>query len=203
MRVLVACEFSGTVREAFRAMGHTAHSCDILPAEDGSRWHHQCDVRRRMSDVIQHKEIGFELNAPCADCPFRRSTEFHEGVMKSLPEYVTKMESGEFSHSCHKTDPRSDSEGAKPVNGRIQHCVGAILMCEKSGNGQMPYLTAFVKGDLNIDELEDPGDIMGPKEMVKRYLRWLCDKMRREGKDPSLSPALANWMAMDDSGLKK
>lgn len=34
MRVLVACEFSGVVRDAFRARGHDAWSCDILPAED-------------------------------------------------------------------------------------------------------------------------------------------------------------------------
>jgi hypothetical protein len=33
MRVLVACEFSGTVREAFRALGHDAVSCDLLPSE--------------------------------------------------------------------------------------------------------------------------------------------------------------------------
>lgn len=35
MRVLVACEFSGVVRRAFRAAGHDAWSCDLLPAEDG------------------------------------------------------------------------------------------------------------------------------------------------------------------------
>ena len=35
MRILVACEFSGTVRRAFRALGHDAWSCDLLPAEDG------------------------------------------------------------------------------------------------------------------------------------------------------------------------
>jgi site-specific DNA-cytosine methylase len=44
MRVLVACEFSGTVRNAFRALGHDAWSCDLLPAEDGSEYHYQCDV---------------------------------------------------------------------------------------------------------------------------------------------------------------
>jgi hypothetical protein len=45
MRVLVACEYSGRVREAFRALGHDAWSCDILPAEDGSPYHRQQDVR--------------------------------------------------------------------------------------------------------------------------------------------------------------
>jgi hypothetical protein len=44
MRVLVACEFSGTVREAFRSRGHDAWSCDLLPAEDGSPFHSQADA---------------------------------------------------------------------------------------------------------------------------------------------------------------
>lgn len=43
MKVLVACEFSGRVREAFRARGHDAWSCDLLPADDGGP-HFQCDV---------------------------------------------------------------------------------------------------------------------------------------------------------------
>lgn len=33
MKILVACEFSGIVREAFRAKGHDAWSCDLLPSE--------------------------------------------------------------------------------------------------------------------------------------------------------------------------
>jgi hypothetical protein len=43
VRVLVACEFSGVVREAFRRRGHDAWSCDLLPAEDGSKFHYQDD----------------------------------------------------------------------------------------------------------------------------------------------------------------
>lgn len=49
MRVLVACEFSGTVRRAFRELGHDAWSCDILPAEDGGP-HIQGDVRQVLQD---------------------------------------------------------------------------------------------------------------------------------------------------------
>ena len=44
MRVLVACEYSGRVREAFRALGHDAWACDLLPAEDESPHHFQGDV---------------------------------------------------------------------------------------------------------------------------------------------------------------
>lgn len=44
MKVLVGCEFSGVVREAFRRRGHEAWSCDLLPAEDGSPYHLQADL---------------------------------------------------------------------------------------------------------------------------------------------------------------
>ena len=43
MRVLVACEYSGRVRDGFRALGHDAMSCDLLPT-DAPGPHHQGDV---------------------------------------------------------------------------------------------------------------------------------------------------------------
>lgn len=60
MRVLVACEFSGIVRDAFIAAGHDAWSCDLLPSERGEP-HLQCDV----SDVLN---AGWDLlvaHPPC------------------------------------------------------------------------------------------------------------------------------------------
>ena len=39
LRVLVACEYSGAVRRAFRALGHDAWSCDLLPSEDDGPHH--------------------------------------------------------------------------------------------------------------------------------------------------------------------
>jgi len=44
VRVLVACEYSGTVREAFRLRGHDAWSVDLLPDETGSERHYQADA---------------------------------------------------------------------------------------------------------------------------------------------------------------
>jgi len=43
-RILIACEESGRVRDAFRAIGHDAWSCDLEPADDNSDFHVQCDV---------------------------------------------------------------------------------------------------------------------------------------------------------------
>jgi hypothetical protein len=50
LRVLVACEFSGTVRRAFSALGHDAWSCDLLPSEDGSNRHIVGDARDYLND---------------------------------------------------------------------------------------------------------------------------------------------------------
>lgn len=50
-RVLVACEYSGRVREAFRALGHDAWSCDLLPSEDNSPFHIQGDIQHDLPIV--------------------------------------------------------------------------------------------------------------------------------------------------------
>lgn len=51
MRVLIACEYSGRVREAFRKMGHDAWSCDLLESEDNSAFHIIGDVTKLISDT--------------------------------------------------------------------------------------------------------------------------------------------------------
>lgn len=49
LRVLVACEFSGTVRDAFASLGHDAWSCDLLPSETKGN-HYQGDVLDILGD---------------------------------------------------------------------------------------------------------------------------------------------------------
>jgi hypothetical protein len=50
MKVLVACESSGVVRDAFREIGHDALSCDLLPADNGGP-HYQGDVRDLLDEA--------------------------------------------------------------------------------------------------------------------------------------------------------
>ncbi len=50
MKILVAFERSGRVREAFRKRGHDAWSCDIVLADDGSPYHIQDDVLKHLND---------------------------------------------------------------------------------------------------------------------------------------------------------
>ena len=66
MKVLVACEFSGIVRDAFIAKGHDAVSCDLLPTERPGP-HIQGDVRELLREpwdlVIAHPPCTYITNA--------------------------------------------------------------------------------------------------------------------------------------------
>ena len=62
MRVLVACEFSGTVRDAFIRGGAEAMSCDLLPTESPGP-HYQGDIR----DVLDYPWDLMIAHPPCTD----------------------------------------------------------------------------------------------------------------------------------------
>ena len=66
MKILVACEYSGVVREAFAAKGHDAWSCDILPTELPGQ-HYQGDVMDILNDgwdmMIAHPPCTYLSNA--------------------------------------------------------------------------------------------------------------------------------------------
>lgn len=68
MRVLIACEFSGIVRDAFRARGHDATSCDLLPCESDSSFHVWAQTEDRLFQLIRSE--GYDLMIafpPCTD----------------------------------------------------------------------------------------------------------------------------------------
>lgn len=62
MKVLVACEYSGRVRDAFIEKGHEAVSCDLLPTESPGP-HYQGDVREILSD-------GWDMLIAHPDCTY-------------------------------------------------------------------------------------------------------------------------------------
>lgn len=69
MRVLIACEYSGAVRDAFRARGHDAMSCDLLPT-DAPGPHHQGDVGQVLQD-------GWDLMIAHPPCTYLSVSGMH------------------------------------------------------------------------------------------------------------------------------
>jgi hypothetical protein len=69
MKILIACEYSGTVRDAFIKLGHTAISCDLLPT-DVPGPHYQGDV----FDIIND---GFDMMIAHPPCTYLCSSGLH------------------------------------------------------------------------------------------------------------------------------
>tara|TARA_R110000851_G_C12800746_1_gene537417 strand:+ start:55 stop:630 length:576 start_codon:yes stop_codon:yes gene_type:complete len=63
MKVLVACEMSGIVRESFRKLGHDAYSCDLMDSEIPSQYHIK-------DDVLNHLDEGWDLMIAHPVCTF-------------------------------------------------------------------------------------------------------------------------------------
>jgi hypothetical protein len=97
MRVLVACEFSGVVRDAFAALGHDAWSCDVIPSETPGQ-HYQGDVR----DFL---EAGWDLliaHPPCTHLAVSGARWFkgREKEQAEALDFVRKLMDAPIAHVC-------------------------------------------------------------------------------------------------------
>lgn len=98
MRVLAACEWSGTVRKAFRNKGHDAWSCDILSALGGSPYHIKGDVLNVLND-------GWDMmiaHPPCNHLAVSGALHFHKKLdqQKAALEFVQKLLDAPIKHIC-------------------------------------------------------------------------------------------------------
>jgi len=92
MNVLIAYESSGTVREAFRKLGHEAWSCDLQPADDGSRYHLAVDAKYAITDGFGYYDLII-MHPPCtALCV---SGNAHYGTLK--PKHDQRLEAIDYT----------------------------------------------------------------------------------------------------------
>lgn len=87
MNVLIACEFSGIVRDAFIARGHNAISCDLLPSERPGP-HYQGDVR----DIIND---GFDLMIAHPPCTYLSNSGVQH-LHKSYERWILMQAARDF-----------------------------------------------------------------------------------------------------------
>ena len=100
MKILVACEFSGTVRDAFIRKGHKAISCDLLPSESNLGKHYQGNVL----DIIND---GFDLmiaHPPCTHLAVSGARHFAakkaSGVQEEALEFVRILMNANIDKIC-------------------------------------------------------------------------------------------------------
>jgi len=83
MKILIACEYSGTVRDACIRRGHDAWSCDTLPTESDFGPHMECDV-------LEVLDEGWDLMIAHPPCTYLASSGLHWN--KRRPERAAKTE---------------------------------------------------------------------------------------------------------------
>lgn len=88
MKVLVACEYSGVVRDAFRKMGHDAWSCDLLPTDADPTYHYQCDV-------LEILENGWDLMIAHPECTYLTNSGV-SWLYKDINRWFKLFEGAEF-----------------------------------------------------------------------------------------------------------
>lgn len=90
MRVLVACEYSGIVRDAFNAIGHEAWSCDLLPSERPGA-HYQCDVL----EILDREWDLMIAHPPCTHLAVSGARHFASkkasGVQDAALDFVRRL----------------------------------------------------------------------------------------------------------------
>ena len=88
MKILIACEFSGTVRDAFAARGHDATSCDLLPTDKPGK-HYQGDV----FDIINDGWDMMIAHPPCTHLAVSGSRWFKDKATEQAEalEFVRRL----------------------------------------------------------------------------------------------------------------
>lgn len=112
MRVLVACECSGVVRDAFIDKGVHAVSCDILPSDSDYGEHYTGDVMDILYDGWDML-IGFP---PCTYLTAAGAVRMYPGGELNLSRYFKGLDAAKFFMSLYKSGiPRICLENPRPM----------------------------------------------------------------------------------------
>jgi hypothetical protein len=118
MRVLIACEFSGIVREAFKARGHDAWSCDLLPTE--------MPGKHIEGDAIEAANSGpWDLMVAHPPCTYltragARWWKGRESQQDAAVEFVRKLMVAPIPMICIENPPGALTKAIRPPDQYIQ-----------------------------------------------------------------------------------
>ena len=147
MRVLVACEYSGRVRDAFIAKGHEAMSCDLLPTEAVGP-HYQGDVR----DVLDYPWDLMIAHPPCTDLSVSGAAWFEKKKMNG-----SQQMSASFFMMLAKSDiPRIAIENPICIMSRLWRKPDQIIQPWMFGHMEQKATCLWLK---NLPVLHPTNDV--------------------------------------------
>ena len=155
MRVLVACEYSGRVRDAFRSHGHDAWSCDLLECEADPQWHHQGPVEDLLGD-------GWDLmvaHPPCTHLAVSGSKHFAEkiadGRQQAALDFVRLLMDAPIDRWCIENPVSVISSAIRPPD--------QIIQPWEYGHGEVKATCLWLK---NLPRLRPTDCVEGREERV-------------------------------------
>ena len=137
MKILIACEFSGRVRDAFIAKGHDAMSCDLLPTEQPGP-HYQGDV----FDVI---DAGWDLmiaHPPCTHLAVSGARHFADKRMDGRQQAAISF----FMRLVKSDVPRIAIENPVSIMSSFYRKPDQIIQPWQFGHGETKATCLWLKG---------------------------------------------------------
>lgn len=190
MKVLVACEYSGRVRDAFIALGHDAMSCDLLPTERPGP-HYQGDVR----DVLGN---GWDLliaHPPCTHLAVSGARWFKDKAKEQADaiEFFMQLARANVQRVC--------VENPVCIMSRVWRKPDQIIQPWQYGHGETKATCLWLRGL----PLLTPTDIVEGREhrihkMAPGPNRW----KERSRTFPGIARAMASqWGSLDLHNIKR
>jgi len=182
MRVLIACEYSGTVRDAFAARGHDAMSCDLLPSEKPGK-HYQGDVR----DVL---DAGWDLmvcHPPCTHLAVSGARWFKDKVSEQAEalDFVRLLLSAPI--------PRIALENPVSVISSKIRKPDQVIQPWQHGHGEMKATCLWLKG---LPKLQPSNVVEGREQRIWKLPPSVDRWKERSRTFPGIAAAMANqWGA--------
>jgi hypothetical protein len=199
MRVLVACEYSGRVRSAFRALGHDAWSCDIEPAADGQSYHYREDclaVIDRGAETINPEtlpHVPWDMVIAFPPCTYLCNSGLHWNAKQ--PERAQKTaDAARFFMAFTKVRCPFVIENPVGVMSTLYRKPDQIVQPYQFGDSAKKTTCLWMSPGLPLlvpDRIVDPGAfVINPDG--RKYPQWMTTK----GKHRSVTfPGIARAMA--------
>lgn len=181
MKVLIACEFSGTVRDAFTQLGHDATSCDLEPSDNPNGKHYQGDI----FDIINR---GWDLMIAHPPCTYLTVT----GNKWFKPEYKDRFPTREqdradaikfFMRLAKAAIPKIAIENPIGIISSVFRKPDQIIQPWQFGHKAAKATCLWLKGlpKLIHTKIVDKGEYVTYKS-GKRMSKWYADAASHDPK---------------------
>jgi len=168
MRVLVACEFSGTVREAFRERGHDAWSCDLLPTER--------EGQHIVGDVMEVLGNGWDLaicHPPCTYLTVSGNKWMKPEYADRFPGRAEQRESAVkfFMALANAHIPKIAIENPIGVMSSLWRKPDQVIQPWMFGHGETKATCLWLKNLPKLVPTHMKGDLFAEEEPMERVQR--------------------------------